>query len=442
MTESLSFFQNMVETFRPSTGGKAGHTARLQPIRLWLFAAILAFCLGLPAAGAEEFAYNFTTGDKYRILSTVKEDVYINRRLSHKAEILNRIAVEITGVADGKGRHRAIFQTSERTIGSEEAVKRGSVDSAGERSFHWSREYESEFERDHLGYITIDSKYYMPVVRDVPVFPGGNLNPGERWSAQGHEMHDFRDSFGIDKPYRIPFTANYVFLGSREWKGRNYPAFSVSYRITADPPAVSGNVWPRHINGASDQTVYWDSALGQAVAYHENFRMVFELSNGRTVEYRGTAEAEMIESAKMDKERIAEEISRDISRLEIPDVTVRVVDEGITISLDDIQFRADTAIMLPGEKEKLDKISEILLRYRERDILVGGHTALAGSAEGRMKLSVERAAVVADYLISKNARSPDRIVVRGYGAEKPLADNRTEDGRRKNRRVEITILEN
>jgi len=144
----------------------------------------------------------------------------------------------------------------------------------------------------------------------------------------------------------------------------------------------------------------------------------------------------------MDKEKMAEEIAEDIDRLGIPDVSVRVVDEGITISLDDIQFQADTAIMLPGEKEKLDKISEILKRYQERDILVGGHTALAGTAEGRRKLSSERAAVVADYLIARKARSADRVVVRGYGADKPLADNRTEEGKRKNRRVEITILEN
>jgi len=87
-------------------------------------------------------------------------------------------------------------------------------------------------------------------------------------------------------------------------------------------------------------------------------------------------------------------------------------------------------------------IAEILKRYPDRDILVGGHTALAGTAEGRQKLSEERAAAVAEYLIDRGARTDTQIVVRGYGAEKPLADNSTEAGREKNRRVEITILEN
>ncbi|MDR1858660.1 MAG: OmpA family protein [Treponema sp.] len=395
-----------------------------------LLFAVLA--LWLFPAEAEEFLYKHQAGDRYRILSTVNEDVYIDYRPSHRAEILNRIAVEVTEESEGRGTHRAVFQTSERAINT----------SGVGRIYQWAREYESEFVRDRLGRMSIDRSYFMPVVRDVPVFPGRDLKPGDKWSHEGHEVHDFRDSFGIQEPYRIPFTADYVYLGDRTWKGKTYPAFSVSYRVQSEPPAVSGRIWPRRIMGASDQTVFWDSDMGEAVAYTEEFRYVFEFSNGRTVEYRGTAEAEIIESVVMDKEKMIEEITEELQRLDIADVTVRAVDEGITISLDNIQFQADTAIMLPGEREKLDKIVEILRHYQDRDILVGGHTALAGTAGGRQRLSAERAGVVANYIIDRNARTPDRVVVRGYGADRPVADNRTPEGMRRNRRVEITLLEN
>ena len=140
------------------------------------------------------------------------------------------------------------------------------------------------------------------------------------------------------------------------------------------------------------------------------------------------------------KEKIAEDIAGDIERLNIADVSVRIEDEGITISMD-IQFRADTAIMLAGEREKLDKIIDILRRYVERKILVSGHTALAGTEEGRRRLSTERASAVANYIIEQKACTPDRMIVRGYGADKPLGDNNTDEGRRKNRRVEITLLD-
>jgi outer membrane protein OmpA-like peptidoglycan-associated protein len=404
--------------------------------KLKWYGSFLVFWLFFAGRGldAEEFTYKHQAGDKYRSISTVQEDVYVDRRLSHRAEILNRIAVEVVAVTGTSGRHRAVFQTSERAVG----VARNT----GGRSFQWAREYDSEFDRDALGYITIDQKYYMPVVRNVPVFPGRDLKPGEKWTTEGHEMHDFRDSFGIPDPYRIPFTAQYTFLGNRMWKGTLYPAFSVSYRIFTEPPAAAGNIWPSRISGASDQTVYWDREMGQAKAYEESFRMVFTLSDGRTVEYRGKASAEILESTLMDKEKIIEEITSDIQRLGIENASVQAVDEGVTISLENIQFEADTARMLPGERDKLDKIAEILRHYPDRDILVGGHTALAGSEADRLALSRERAAVVAEYLIGKKVRTLDRIVVRGYGAERPIADNRTEEGMRKNRRVEITLLEN
>jgi outer membrane protein OmpA-like peptidoglycan-associated protein len=397
------------------------------PLLVFLYAA--ALILRFPA-GAEEFFYKHRAGDKYRILSTVNESVYLDRRLSHQAEILNRISVTVEDEADGRARHRGLFRTAERAVGQ------------GGASFQWERDYEAVFERDRRGYMTIDSRYFMPVVRNVPVFPERDLKPGDTWSAEGHEMHDFRDSFGITEPYRIPFTANYVFLGNRSWRGKDYPAFSVSYRVFDEPPAVQGTIWPRRIIEASDQVVYWDFDLGQARAYEEEFRVVIELSNGRTVEYRGNAEAEILESAEMDREKIAADIGRDIERLGIDDASVRVVDEGIAISLENIQFEADSAVLLPGERAKLDMIGEILRTYQERDIMVGGHTALAGTAEGRRQLSLERAAATADYLIGKGVRTPDRTIVQGFGAERPLADNGTEEGRRRNRRVEIVILEN
>jgi outer membrane protein OmpA-like peptidoglycan-associated protein len=400
-------------------------------IRGWILALFL-LQLGSPGfLSGETFRYKHQTGDKYRIISRVSENVYVNRRFSHRSEIVNRIAAEVLGVQNGLAQHEVVFQTAERAVGEDEVPR-----------FVWNREYLSVFGRNSQGYITIAPQYFMPVVRNVPIFPDKDLSPTDGWTAEGYEMHDFRVSFGIEDPYQIPFTASYTFLGDREWQGVRYPAFSVSYRIFAAPEEVSAKVYPVRIMGASDQVVYWDRALGQAAAYEEHFRMVFTLSNGATIEYRGRAEAELVESETMDKEYMVEEITEDIKRLGLGDVSVRVTDEGIAITLEDIQFQADSAVLTPEEQHKLDSIGAILKRYEDRDILVGGHTALAGSVAGRMRLSLERAEAVADYLMEQGIRREDRVVVRGYGAERPLADNATDAGRRRNRRVEITILEN
>jgi outer membrane protein OmpA-like peptidoglycan-associated protein len=388
-------------------------------------------------AQSEIFEYKHIKGARYRILSVVDEAVFFNGVLSHRAEILNRISVEVTDVKDGKGAHKAVFQTSERIV--YDSASRSQAVSG----FFWTREYESVFERDKLGYLTIDPKYYMPVVRNVPVFPDKDLKVLETWRAEGYEIHDFRDAFEIEEPYRIPFTANYTYTGEREWKGKKYPAFSVSYKIASRPQAARGRIYPVRIMGDFDQIVYWDFTLGQAIAYEESFRLTFEMSDKRRIEFRGNAQAEFVEAEEMNKKQLAEEIEKEIDRLKIPDVVVNVVDEGISLSLENIQFYADSDRMLPGELEKLERIAAILKRYPGRDIVISGHTAMArGTREEHLKLSQERARAVSDYFLANKVRAADRMVIRGYGADKPVADNKTEEGMRRNRRVEITILEN
>ncbi|MDR2543166.1 MAG: OmpA family protein [Treponema sp.] len=399
---------------------------------------VFLICLINPLSlESQVFEFKHIPGARYRILSTVDQAVFVNGILSHRAEILNRIAVEVTDVTDGKGQHRAIFQTSERLIYH---IFHGRLPE--NTSFQISREYESVFERDRLGFLTIDPQYFMPVVRNVPVFPGRELKVGDKWHAQAHEVHDFRDTFGIQQPYRIPFNAFYEYLGERQWKGVSYPAFSVNYNIESRPDPVAGYVYPIRISGTFNQLVFWDHSIGQAIAYEEEFRLLFEMSDRQRIEFRGTANAEFIESEYMDRDRIIADIIDEIQRLEIPDVVVRQVEEGISLSLEDIRFFPDSDRMLPGEEAKLERIAGILLRYPDRDIVISGHAAQAGTREYLMELSLNRAGAVADFLLSRNVRTRDRIVIRGYGADRPIADNNTEEGMRRNRRVEITILEN
>ncbi|MCL2412440.1 MAG: OmpA family protein, partial [Treponema sp.] len=340
-------------------------------------------------------------------------------------------------VNDDRGLHRATFQTSERLVFDMEL---GRITEPA--SYQLTREYESVFERDRFGHITIGPQYFMPVVRNVPVFPDRELSIGDRWHAPAHEVHDFRDTFGIPEPYHIPFNAFYEFLGYREWRGVSFPAFSVNYNIETRPPPVQGRLYPVRISGTFNMLVFWDHSLGQAKAYEETFRLLFEMSDGRRIEFRGNAHAEFIEAEYMDRQQLVAEIMEELERLDISDVSVTAVDEGISLSLEDIRFFPDSARMLPGEEERLERIAQILMLHPDRDIMISGHAALAGSREFLLRLSQDRARAIADFLIARNVRTADRIVIRGFGADRPIADNATEEGMRRNRRVEITILEN
>jgi outer membrane protein OmpA-like peptidoglycan-associated protein len=109
-----------------------------------------------------------------------------------------------------------------------------------------------------------------------------------------------------------------------------------------------------------------------------------------------------------------------------------------------VSFPPNSDELMPREQEKLRRIAQILGKYPDRDILITGHTARARgyTEQDYQTLSEKRAGAVGDLLLSLGARRSEQMTMRGMGALAPIADNATEEGMRKNRRVEITILEN
>lgn len=113
---------------------------------------------------------------------------------------------------------------------------------------------------------------------------------------------------------------------------------------------------------------------------------------------------------------------------------------GIRLTMQNLNFKPDSAEFLPGENERLDQIAQVLKEVPDQMFLVEGHTASVGYEKGEMKLSVERANSVANALIQRGIPR-EKFICKGSGGTKPIADNSTPEGKAKNRRVEITILE-
>ncbi len=108
--------------------------------------------------------------------------------------------------------------------------------------------------------------------------------------------------------------------------------------------------------------------------------------------------------------------------------------------LPDIHFEFDKAIIKPESFSILDSIANWILANPSMVVEIAGHTDNIGSAEYNLKLSQRRAEAVRQYLINKGV-PPERIYARGYGETQPIADNSTEEGRAKNRRVELRIIQ-
>lgn len=385
--------------------------------------------------GPVTFAYKYQKDDSFRVLSTVEEDVYINMELHHKATIVNRVSAQVTDVKDGKATHDVIFMTSEEAVGQ----KSGSTFSYGE-------EYHSIYDRDTLGVYDIGEEYFMPTVRDVPVFPDHAVKPGDTWTAPGHEAHDLRSTFDLQTPFIIPFTANYKYLGTtKNDQGKTLHVLSIKYTIDSETPKQTSTKkgytdYPTLMMGFSDETVFWDNELGIIDHYSENFRIIMETAYGYIYEFRGTAHAETNEIERVNNQANIDSIQKQVEDLGIANVTVTKGEKGLTISMEKIQFQPESAILLKSEQEKLDALAEILAEY-SNDLLIVGHTALAGKAADRQVLSEERAQSVADYLIQKGVRDKYHIFTQGMGSKKPIAPNNTSEGMARNRRVEIILLD-
>ncbi|PSL01420.1 OmpA family protein [Cecembia rubra] len=127
---------------------------------------------------------------------------------------------------------------------------------------------------------------------------------------------------------------------------------------------------------------------------------------------------------------------------QIKDAEIERVDEGIKVTFaSGILFGFDSHSLTPASQENLQKFAEILREYPDTDIMIEGHTDNKGSRSYNQGLSERRAQSVRNYLKMKNV-SDARMQTVGYSFDRPVATNDTEEGRAKNRRVEILITAN
>ncbi len=103
-----------------------------------------------------------------------------------------------------------------------------------------------------------------------------------------------------------------------------------------------------------------------------------------------------------------------------------------------IQFEFDKDELLPESYATLDRIAEVILSSERLKLMIFAHTDSVGKDDYNLDLSQRRAKSVKSYLAAKGVPVPS-MRFHGYGSSKPIADNDTEEGRAKNRRVEFYV---
>jgi OOP family OmpA-OmpF porin len=111
-----------------------------------------------------------------------------------------------------------------------------------------------------------------------------------------------------------------------------------------------------------------------------------------------------------------------------------------TFVFDHLNFETASTQLTPDSQGTVTSLSHILKAYPNAQVQLSGHTDNTGAADTNQKLSLDRANAVKGLLVSDGV-GPDRITTNGYGQDRPIASNDTEDGRARNRRTELTVTQ-
>lgn len=126
---------------------------------------------------------------------------------------------------------------------------------------------------------------------------------------------------------------------------------------------------------------------------------------------------------------------------QLENLQLRETESGVVVTLGDVLFSSGQAQLVEGGRSSLEEVVDLLQTEPDKKIRVEGHTDSSGNADANLLLSEQRAQAVREALVSLGVAS-ERVSALGMGEDFPIASNEDEDGRARNRRVDVILLDN
>jgi OOP family OmpA-OmpF porin len=104
-----------------------------------------------------------------------------------------------------------------------------------------------------------------------------------------------------------------------------------------------------------------------------------------------------------------------------------------------VEFDFDKSTIKKGYDKDINDLAKVMRDYPDLNVVIEGHTDSIGTAAYNKKLSQRRADAVKKYMVEEDGIDANRITAKGFGEERPIASNDTDEGRQKNRRVEAAV---
>ena len=286
----------------------------------------------------------------------------------------------------------------------------------------------------------------VPRYRSIPTLPEGPVLVGDTWSAPGELVIALPHGA---EPIVLEVQVNYRYAGLEPFDGelvhRIEGRFGTRYPPLPDPEDDGAEKPPlrtdiNRIAGRHSLTILLPADSAAPFFIRDEIEEQYELMNAPTTLVRGHTLLFVRGLSVRAQRDIAEVIEHQFEETETQGVVVEQTDTGTRVTVQNIRFVPDQAVILLGERDRLEQIAEVLKSIPDVRFLVVGHTADVGTEESQLELSQQRAQVIVAELVRRGL-DPMRFDLEGRGGDEPVASNENEAGRALNRRVEIYILE-
>ena len=307
------------------------------------------------------------------------------------------------------------------------------------------REETAEYSVDELGHEKIIKRTSLKTIENIGIFPEPDVKKGDTWIGMGKNY--FPEI--ANAPIEIPVYVKYEYLGKSFYTGENklpqyndkYDVIRVSYNYIKMFKKDELNI--KQVEGKVRMLIYFDNKAGKEryKIYRSDIKFLWQ--NGFKREFIINSVSRTIDTKKIqDKESVVKKLKKSLYKY---NAEIKKTDEGLSINIL-INFKKNSAIPLASEKSKLEKLAKILSdkKFKDRNILIKGHTAkfLGISEKEHIKLSQARADKIANYLLKNKVLKKSQVLTLGVGSKDSLYKNDTPEHMKKNRRVEIIILDN
>lgn len=378
------------------------------------------------------FKFSFNKDDIIMISGTFSENIYVNDKFAKKWDVENLAKLYIYKVEDDfyyiKGKYFFYeINNNEKNLFDYQQV---------------------QFKQLQNGQMIIEDKYLYPTLRSSPTFPEKEVEIGDTWTGNGEEMQDF-SNFSIKGLHiKIPINISYKYIKDEEKDGKIYAVIEAHYTMMYPFEKENFRKYdennPQMFTGNVSITYYWDKEEHHVASFIQKFNLYLIMLDGTRFSFEGTGSGKMEVIKKLNeskKEKIVNDIKKSLPE-NIKDVEVKNTKKGIVFELGEIFFDFDSSKLNPEELEKLDTIGQLINKYFPGyQIVIEGYTDNIGSEQYNLNLSKMRAYNVYNYLLTKHYIDEATSSFVGYGESNPAYPNDTEENRKKNRRVEIVIID-